>query len=143
LVAALVVAMATGGTACGGESDEDEIRALVADTQRAFDAGELRIVCDSLTAAAKHHIVSMGHGEEGRCIYDLRLLHQSIKANRAGGKAVQRQVTRIAIDGDRATATVTYRNTPPAEVPLLKEGDSWKIDALFGGLPAGRQQDRF
>lgn len=143
MVAALLVAMAADGTACGGESDEDEIRSLVADTQRAFDAGELRTVCDSLTAAAQQHIVSMGHGQEGHCIYDLRLLYQSIKDNRPGGKAVQRQVSRIAIDGDRATATVTYRGTPPTEVPLVKEGDSWKIDALFGGLPAGRQKNTF
>lgn len=149
----LAVAAVTGATACG-ESDEEqarEIRAAVERVQRAFATGDLRGVCDGLTEAGRRHIGAMGHdyganereAKPSPCLPDLRMLYDGIRKSKDWRAQTSRRIGDIRIDGDRATATVAYGGGASGDLPLEKEDGEWKVNGLYGGIPAERQEDHY
>jgi hypothetical protein len=143
-LALTAVLLALVGPACGGGGDEGEgVRAAIAETQAAFDAGDLPAVCQSLTAAARKHIMSLGHRSLGSCAADLRLIHKSIGKNDRGPAAAGQEIVDVEIDGDSATVTMAFSGDSRGVVPLAREDGGWKVDGLYGGMPAGLQEDKY
>lgn len=144
--------MATGVaiSACGGsgsDADEEQIRAAIERTQKAFAAGDLRAVCASLTKDGQRQIGQLGHDIIGAppepCAPELALIADAIKQNGGLARALRPKVIDIEVDGDKATATVRFDRRGQGAVPLAKERDEWKVDALYGGLPADRREDTY
>jgi hypothetical protein len=145
LVVAVALAAVTAMSGCGSDpgSDRDQIRAVLADVQEGYDDGDLARVCDGLTAAARRHVISVAHEATGTCARNLRIVQRAIAAKRGQPPAVTRKVVGIRISGDTATATLDFGGGSSGEVPLSREDGKWKVNGLYGGLPAQRQTDKF
>lgn len=142
VAAGVAAVLAAGGVSCGG-SDEARIRSAIDDVQAAFEDGDLAGVCDSMTDAARMHVRSIGHKSKGSCARSLRTVYAAIAKERRRPRATEREVLAVEVDGDEASATVSFGGGSKGTVPLAKEGDEWKVDGLYGGLPADRQSDKF
>ncbi len=148
VVAAIAsVGLALGG--CGGddrspEADRQEIRDVVREVQADFAAGDLAAVCESLTKDAQRHIGDAEHDPPTTCDRDIRLFAGGVSKGSGAVRPGSRSIERIAVDGDRATATVSLGGRDAAsDVPLAREDGEWKVDGLYGGMPAGRQRDNY
>lgn len=141
-LAALVVTMVTV-TACGGGDDEAEIRTAIRDLQTSFAARDFVGVCDSMTEAARRHIGSLGHEPIDPCERNMRMVARMAEKGAAGAPVPRRRIGRIEVDGDQATATVRFEDGATGHVPLSKEDGEWKVNALFGDIPAQSQEDNF
>lgn len=150
-VAALVVALcvAAGALAScgdggeGGSGGEQEIRTAVRDLQRAFAAEDTDRVCNLLSRAARKHVEGMGHGTEGPCYFDLYTFIEGMQRSPTWRERIVREVSDIVVDGDRATAQLQFPGGQTANLPLVHERGQWRVDALYGGVPAGRQKDHY
>jgi hypothetical protein len=143
LAAALLVG-ALGGTGCGAESDRDRIEAAVVDVQDAFASGHLRDVCDGLTRAGRKHVMSLGHSSSGSCARDLRLIYQLVRDRDGGGRfGAGRELLSVNVQGKRAVARVSFGSSGSGLVHLTQEDGGWKVNGLWGGLPAERQKDKY
>lgn len=137
LLALLCIVALGAPLGCAGGNDEAAIRAAVESTQRAFDRGDAGAVCRSLTRAARRHVTLAAHDPPTTCPRDLRLIQQGIRRASGGGiQTTARRVTDVRVDGDRATATVQFGEHASGAVPLAREAGQWKVDALYGGMPA-------
>lgn len=87
--------------------------------------------------------MSVGHRSSGSCPRDLETVQGLIWQDRDRPKAATHRVLRIRVRGDAATAVVDYGGGSRGDVPLAKEDGDWKIDGLYGGLPAQRQTDKY
>jgi hypothetical protein len=150
LAALLVLAVSIAGCGGGGGGTEDEraVEAALKRTQQAFADGDLKSVCASLTAAGRAQIGQLGHDILGDvppqpCEPDLKLIAAGIEKGSGSEAATARRVTDIEIDGDSATATVDFGGGASGAVPLADELGRWKVDALYGGLPAAQREDAF
>ena len=103
------------------------------------DAGEI----EALTDAAIGHLGSLGHGASRGCVRDLAAFSKAVDYSGGGREATRPRVRSVSVDGDRAMATVAVVDGPSGEVPLAKEDGEWKVDALYGGIPAAEQRDKF
>lgn len=145
---AATLAIAAGAAACGdggggAESDSSEIRAAVRELQRAFAAEDTERVCRLLSTAARKHVEGMGHGTEGPCYFDLYSFIEGVQRSPTWRERTGREVTDIVVDGDRATAKVVFEHGGTMALPLVHERGQWRVDALYGGIPAGRQRDNY
>jgi len=146
IVAAIAVAAITAlATGCGGDggSDEDQIRTAVEDVQQAFADNDLEAACDRMTKAAQQHVGSIGHDPPAGCVKDLQAFAGFLKKGRTGAPNAHPAVTAVDIQGDRATARLRLGDAPPSEIPLRKDDGQWKLNALWGDLPAERQEDKY
>lgn len=140
---ALLAALASTLTSCGGgESGEEErVVAAIEAMQRDMAAGNVRAVCAALTDRPRRQIGSVGHGRRPTtCERDVRELVLSSGLSAAGEEAGLRRtakpdVVAVAIDpgGDRAVATLTL-GAGPFRVELARERDRWKLDDFFGAV---------
>lgn len=128
--------------ACGGD-DEQEIRSAIRDLQQAFARQDGPAICGALTEAGREHIGTLGHDPREPCGENIwMLLDPDAKADaRETGR--ERGPRRIEVDGDRATVVVRLGPGSVGRVPLAKEDGEWKVDALYGDIPAGEQEDNF
>ncbi len=139
---AIAVAIMLAG--CGSEpSDEDQVRAVVADVRRAFEANDVAALCDITTKDAQRHVGYAGHQPPEGCARDMRQFVAMVRKSTGGEGPAEPTVERVTIRGDRATAVVDAGEGALARLPLVREGGTWKLDALYGGMPAGRQEDKF
>jgi hypothetical protein len=136
--------------ACGGEgagSDVEEIRTTVRELQRAFVADDSDRVCQLLSADARKHIRSMGHdvnpAASPPCYLDLYMFSEGVRKSPTWRSRATRSIERIRVEDDRATAAIRFEDGRTAMLPLAREDGRWRIDALFGGIPAGRQKDHY
>lgn len=145
--AALLVALCLGApalTACGDSGgDEEEIEAAVVELQQAFAAGNTDRVCGLLSTPARKHVEGMGHGTSGPCYLDLYMFVEGVLKSPTWRDRTAREVTDISVEGASATATVRFEDGQAAALPLVREEGEWKVDALYGGIPASRQEDNY
>jgi hypothetical protein len=145
LIAACLAGAAMALSACGGASDDEQIKSAAANLQAAFADGDLKRVCDLMTANAQRHVKGLGHKspEPVTCAGQLRMIAGGLRKQRRRVGGRDPRIAAVAVDGSRAVATIQPAGGPATDVPFAREGDEWKVDALYGGMPAGRQEDRF
>jgi hypothetical protein len=128
---------------CGGTADEQDIRGIAKQAQQAFEDRRLANVCELLTPTARRQVIGIGHGTIGACRIDLHTVMEGVRAARHGGVDGAPQIRGVAIDGDHAWVTMTLGGSRPLRVPFARHDGEWRIDALYGGVPAAQQEDRF
>jgi len=136
---------------CGGSDDESaqhqEIETTVRNLQRAFVAENVDRVCRLLSADARKHVEGIGHDlggqPSGPCYFDLYTFIEGVQKSPAWRKRTARQITDIVVAGNAAKATVQFEDGQTASLPLVREDGKWKVDALYGGMPAARQEDHY
>lgn len=140
-VVTALAAMAAGVAGCGS-SDEDQVRGVFADLQDAFVARDYDELCAVTTADAQNHIGQIGHEPpSGNCKLEMRRLVGMARANPV--EPAMPQIVRLSVDGDRATAIIATKTGSQTRVPFAKEDGDWKVDALYGGVPASEQADKY
>jgi hypothetical protein len=128
---------------CGGGSDSEQISELMGDVQQAFRKGDAATVCNSLSTAAQAHVGSAAHGDRDPCRADLGVFIDMIReAPEKDEHRQQPRIQRVEVEGDRATAVADYGRSA-VRVPLVREAGEWKVDALYGDIPAARQEDKY
>lgn len=134
-------------TACGGggegSAEHEQIEVAVQDLQHAFAEQDTERVCALLSRAGRKQIEAMGHGSSGPCYFDLYMFIEGVRKAPDWRKRTAREVRDVVVDGDRATATVEFEDGQTASLPLVRERGSWRVDALYGGIPAGEQEDHY
>jgi hypothetical protein len=127
-----------GADVAGG--DEGSERALArATVERLYDAMaemDAEGVCAQLNDEAQRQIASGGLGSEGdSCADGIQGFFD--EAEEAGGlqATLNAEVRRVEIDGDSATATVSFGPGRRGEVPLSKVDGEWKLEAA-GAAPS-------
>ena len=127
----------------GGSADQEQIEIAVRDVQRAFAAQDTERVCALLSRDGRKQIAAMGHGSEGPCYFDLYMFIEGVRKAPDWRKRTAREVRDVAIDGNRATATVVFEDGQTSNLPLVRERGAWRVDALYGGIPAAEQEDNY
>jgi hypothetical protein len=136
-------------TGCGDDSgaaspaaDREEIGSLLTAAQRAYEREDFESVCKLLSPGARRQVGAAAGHPPADCRSGLAET-SALAARRKSGVAPERQrVGRIAVHGDRAQALVSHSADVTLNVPLVREDGSWRIDAVYGDLPAGRQPER-
>lgn len=145
VVVAAMAAFAVVPTACGG-SDADaraEIRDAIVRLQHAFERDDTRRACALLTEDAIRHVGTAGHDPPTTCRRDLLGLSQYVEQGRRRPGGGRPKVTRVEVDGDRASAALASAGGTVTDVPLRLEDGAWKVDAVYGRMPSAEQKDRF
>jgi hypothetical protein len=117
--------------ACGGDqAAKDE--AAVRDTAKALydaladkDGGK---VCDLLTASQRKAVAKGGGRDDSTCEQVMGLALTFV-AGKGLEDADQAKVTKVKVDGDRATATVDFKGRPGV-LGLAREDGEWRISAF-------------
>jgi hypothetical protein len=100
--------------------------------QRAFVDDDYDALCDHVTPLAALKAGEAAHGEATTCQRDLRRLFALIR-NGGGWRHVSApRVTRVAINGSSASATVTLNRHWQADIPFIRWRGRWRLDGLFG-----------
>ena len=142
-VTAALVLFGAAGCGDGVESDEEQIRGVFAEVQEAFAARDYDALCSATTVAAQRHVGYAGHEPPETCRRDMRQLVTMVRENPAGPAGVRPRLVSVEVDGDRALAVMQVGAAAPTRLPFAKEDGDWKADAMYGGIPAGKQQDKF
>jgi hypothetical protein len=111
-VVALACACAAGLSACGGSSDEDEVRAVAKEFRRALQADDGAAACRLLSAAAKRQF-------EGDCA-------EQVTSIDPGDPSTDGALTLIA---DRASLA-TRSGGRTRGIAFIKLGGEWRIERL-------------
>ena len=119
---AIVVAVALAG--CGGKSDEEKIRTAIRAYFSAFAAGNGQKACDQLAAATRDEFTLRSKAPGCPAAIEQAARRPDVKpyAKRLGKVSIQS----VEVHGKTATAQVNAIGAS-TEVPLVKEGDRWKI----------------
>lgn len=150
LGALATAALVVGGLgACGGQADEESrVRDAVERLQQAFRDDDLADACAQLTSGAQRHLGQAGHGAPTSCEEDLGAFADMTATARQDADEGHRPSTavpklgEVVVDGDRATVMLAVGDAA-SRVPMVKDGDTWKVDALYGDMPGGAQEDKF
>lgn len=113
-------------TAAESQTDEQQIKALVADVQKAFESGDGQLVCDSLTAVGQRDMTDFGRGLEqsGSCA---EIASGIAKQNRAAElKQPPTRVVAVNVRGARAVALLKVGGAPLRQ-RYRKENGEWKV----------------
>ena len=105
-----LTALALGLTACGGESDEDQVKTVVNQLANTDEK-----VCDNAT---DKFLKAVGGSKE-----------QCKKSAREDDGSTKPKVGKITVDGDKATAELSAEGSK-ATFELIKDGDTWKLDGV-------------
>ncbi len=104
-----LVAMSLGLVACGGESDEDQVKEVANQLANTDEK-----VCDKATAK---FLKAVGGSKE-----------QCSKSARDDDGSTKPKVGKITVNGDKATAVLSADGSK-ATFLLIKDGDDWKLDS--------------
>lgn len=148
---AVLAALAAALTGCGTGSDEERIRAVVADLQSALDELDAERACALLTAAGREHVAAVAHSAGGSdpietgktCVTELPAIARSLRGERRATPLPAPEVRRVAVDGASATAVLEVADGIRIVVPFATEDGEWRADALFGDIPGARQEDKY
>lgn len=145
LLATACLLSACGDSGSDQSAERDQIEAVVRSLQGAVATNDGDRVCQTLSKAARIHVRGMGHdpGTSPPCYFDVYMFIDGVRRAPGWRERLRREVTDIAIDGDRATAKVDFGDGQSASLPFAKEEGQWKVDALWGGIPAAQQKDRY
>lgn len=120
---------------CGGDDDENRIRATIDRLQDDFAAERVAAVCDALGERPKAQIGSIGHSRQPTtCERDLRGFFGNLDYRSfSKGEPVpdlrrnpKPEVVDVEISGDSATAHLSLQGKP-LDAPFVKEGGEWKL----------------
>ncbi len=119
-------------------TDDGQIRALIAQAQQAFKAGDGQTACDGLNAAGQRDILDYGKamGIKGGCPDIVKSIAKTNKA--AGLEQPPTRVVAVRVRGQRATALIRIPGTGPVRQGYQKINGQWKqqplglADALAG-----------
>lgn len=121
LVAAPLLLAACGGD--GGDSDEDQITEVITTSVKTTDPAD----CTKLQTQRFVEQSNYATGEDA-----VAQCEEDVKDTSNDPDSVE--VTDISVDGDSATANVTFEGAAldgsTATVALVKDGDQWKLDEL-------------
>ncbi len=134
----MALVLALGAMACGsddgnggGGDDRAEARATVESLYASIREGDAAGVCSTLTEPAQEQIAAGGLGAKKQSCTDAfqAFLDQ---ADKAGGLnlTLKAKVESVKVDGDKAVAKVSFGKGPSGEIPLVKNGDEWKLDRV-------------
>lgn len=126
--------------ACGG-NDEAAIRSAFEKLQAGFQTRDAAALCAVTTSAAQRHVGFAGHQRPETCERDMN----GLLARVLSSPLVRPRPTigRIEVDGDHASALISYGAGPPTRIPFAKDDGDWKADAMYGGVSATAQRDKF
>jgi hypothetical protein len=120
----VLAACALAGCGDGGPSDEEQIRATLAQFQRATESGDYRALCDRILAPK---LVDTVEQIGLSCEAALEKGFEDVREPRLS-------VGTIAVNDDTATAQVrsSAAGQAPSEdaVDLVRVGDAWRIASL-------------
>lgn len=126
-VVVLLALCALAGCGDGGTSDEEQVRATLAEFQRATEAGDHRALCERVLAP---DLVETVEQIGLSCESALAKATQDVRDPRLS-------VGAITVDDDAATAQVrsSAAGQAPSEdtIRLVKVGEEWRIASLGGG----------
>ena len=103
-----MAALALGLVACGGESDEDQVKTVANQLANTDEK-----VCDKAT---DKFLKAVGGSKE-----------QCKKSAREDDGSTKPKVGKITVNGDKATAVLSADGSK-ATFQLIKDGDDWKLD---------------
>lgn len=143
-MAAIAVVAAIGSGACAGTGNEEaRVRAALVELQRAYADDDVGRGCRLLTYDAYMQAGSAAHGQPGFCRPGLRRAWGLLRSSNPNAYYTAPAVADVAVDGERATATIVPRRGATAEVPLEREDGRWKLASFFGASDAtARSPDR-
>ena len=129
----LVLALALALPACGGgdgmSEDEREVRSTVDDLYEGFAEQDAGRIC-GLLARKQREVVAKGGGTRAPASCEQVM---GVALNYVSGKGLEdadeAKVTKVAVKGRNATATVKFKGRP-ARIGLLKEGGEWRVSDL-------------
>ena len=113
-MAALLAVPALALGACGGESDEEKITAVIQDVAR-----DAATICDHATDRILEDLG--GSAEECR---------KQAEANPDDSDEEIKTDIDVEVDGDKATAKFTDNDDVDQTVTFVKDGDDWLVDAV-------------
>ncbi len=105
-----MAALALGLVACGGESDEDQVKEVANQLANTDEK-----VCDKAT---DKFLKAVGGSKE-----------QCKKSARDDDGSTKPKVGKITVNGDKATAVLSADGSK-ATFLLIKDGDDWKLDSV-------------
>jgi hypothetical protein len=130
-----VIGIAAAGCSAGcGKSDEEKIRTTLADLQSALVERDVEAACALTTSGAHRRVGEVGHSSPTTCPQDIRRFTRSLIVTPDDPRRLTPTVGAVTVKGDRAAATLLLNDRTFSDVPLVKNGDGWKVDALFGDL---------
>jgi len=110
IAALALTGLVLGLVACGGESDEDQVKTVVNQLANTDEK-----VCDKAT---DKFLKAVGGTKE-----------QCKKSAREDDGSTKPKVGKIAVDGDKATAELSADGSK-ATFQLVKDDDQWKLDGV-------------
>ena len=121
---AAVAALAFAG--CGAQSDDEKIRAAVTDYYKAFAAGDGEKACAQLSDKARDQFTLRSRAPGCPAAVARAVERPDVKKfrNRLGDVSIQG----VDVNGRTATADVSAIGSK-TKVPLVRDGETWKIDS--------------
>jgi hypothetical protein len=132
-VVAAAIALARGSQDAS-DADRRAVTVAAERLQRAFAAGDVHELCARMTRSAAKQAGEVVHGTPEACEPDMR------RAFKVLGMATWVDAGRLSlhdvdVDGDNATVSMA-RGSQRIDVPLVRDGERWKLDSFFGTSPA-------
>jgi hypothetical protein len=128
LACAGAVILASGVTACGGGGgDESAVKDRVKTTFSGFADKDSGKICNSLSERYKKRIAQqpLGKGKQS-CEKSIGLV--LTLAGNALKDVGNTKVGKVSVNGDKATADISYKSGKKNKVALVKEGGDWRVD---------------
>ena len=129
-VMAATAALALASCGGGGQSDKEQVESTVRDYYTAFADGDGDKACDQLAEQTQQQFVKAAGAKS--CADALQKAAQRPDVRRFTDRLRSAKVLSVEVKGDNATAKVQAIGTTTS-VPLVKQGDSWKIEGQIGG----------
>src|SRR3954449_8271418 len=126
---AAALLLAAGVSACGGGgggNDESAVKDRVNTTFDGFADKDSGKICDSLSADYRKRITRqpLGKGKPS-CEKSIGLV--LTLAGNALKNVGDTKVEDVSVNGDKATANVSYKGGKKSKVALIKEDGAWKV----------------
>jgi hypothetical protein len=114
--------------ACGGGGgDESAVKDRVNATFDGFAQKDSGKVCDSLSERYKKRITSRPVGKGAQSCEKSLGLVLTLAGNSLKGVG-DTKVENVSVDGDKATADISYKGGKKSKVALVKESGDWRVD---------------
>jgi hypothetical protein len=134
-----------GGLASALEAD---IVPVQADPRTSLEGAEevagLKRMCDAMSSAARDDAIEYARATarlgdiDWTCEKAVALLIRRTRVNRGIQRTLAARVVTVNVEGDQASATLSFgKGVPQSSVPLVKEDGEWKIGSLPGGSESG------
>ena len=120
--------------ACGGPSDEEQIRTTLRDYYTAFAAGDGKKACDQLAAEVRDEFTLRSRAPGCAAAIERAARRPDVK--RYARQLGEARVQSVEVHGNKATAQVSAIGAT-TEVALVKQDDRWKIQTGADAPSAG------